>query len=272
MKIKQTPEDFQVEELTERLPGREGAFAYYCLEKTGWTTPDALQAIRRRWDLDHRRFSYGGLKDRHATTRQYLTIFHGPQRNLTHERLKLTYLGLVSDPYTSADIAANRFEVTIRALTPGQVTFAKQALEEVAREGVPNYFDDQRFSSVQSADDFMARFLAQGRFEEALRKALTSPYEYDRAPQKKEKRILLRHWGDWAGCKSLLPRGHAWSLVDYLARHPTDYRGAVARLRPELRGLYLSAYQSYLWNRMLDRWLSEHLPADPSWSHIHSRA
>jgi tRNA pseudouridine13 synthase len=32
----------------------------------------------------------------------------------------------------------------------------------------------------------------------------------------------------------------------------------VARLRPELRGLYLSAYQSHLWNRMLAHWLRRH--------------
>jgi tRNA pseudouridine13 synthase len=59
--------------------------------------------------------------------------------------------------------------------------------------------------------------------------------------------------------KDKLPRGHARSLVDYLLQHEGDYRGALARLRPELRGLYVSAYQSYLWNRMLARWLREHV-------------
>src|SRR5207248_1430913 len=54
--------------------------------------------------------------------------------------------------------------------------------------------------------------------------------------------------------------GHARSLVDYLCTHPTDFRGAVARLRPELQGLYLSAYQSHLWNRMLARWLTTRFP------------
>ena len=33
MKLKQQPEDFQVEELTQRAPGEQGAFALYRLEK-----------------------------------------------------------------------------------------------------------------------------------------------------------------------------------------------------------------------------------------------
>ncbi len=45
MKLKQQPEDFQVEELTEIIPGQDGTFALYRLEKRGWATPDAIQAI-----------------------------------------------------------------------------------------------------------------------------------------------------------------------------------------------------------------------------------
>jgi tRNA pseudouridine13 synthase len=67
----------------------------------------------------------------------------------------------------------------------------------------------------------------------------------------------VTYWGNWEVCKEKLPRGHARSLVDYMRVHPGDFRGAVARLRPELRGLYLSAYQSHLWNRMLVRWLGQ---------------
>ncbi len=131
----------------------------------------------------------------------------------------------------------------------------------LAREGVPNYFDDQRFGSVAGeGGEFIARLLVRGRFEDALRLALAAPYEFDRAAQKEEKRLLAAHWGDWARLKDVLPRGHARSLVDYLRVHPGDFRGAVARLRPELRGLYLSAYQSHLWNRMLAHWLT-HAPA-----------
>jgi tRNA pseudouridine13 synthase len=263
MKLKQQPDDFQVEEITEVQPGADGAFALYRLEKTGWSTPDALAALRRRWRVEPRRLSYGGLKDRHAHTVQFLTVFHGPRRNLHHHEVTVTYLGQVSAPFTSQDIASNRFHLTVRDLDGTALPEIERRLGRAAAEGLPNYFDDQRFGSVAGeGGEFIARLLVRGRFEEALRLALTEPYEFDRAEQKQEKRLLTAHWGEWGRLLEQLPRGHARSLVDYLRAHPADFRGAAIRLRPELRGLYLSAYQSHLWNRMLAHWLRAHCPAD----------
>lgn len=261
MKLKQLPGDFRVEELTDATTGETGEFAFYQLDKTGWTTPDALQAIRRRWQIDARRLNYGGLKDRHAVTTQFLTIFRGPRRNLTHERISLRYIGQRAEPYTAADIRANRFTVVLRSLSTTALAAAEAALREVVPAGLPNYFDDQRFGSVGEGGEFIAREMVFGRFERALWLALAADYEFDRADATHEKQTLREWWGKWPECKAKLPRGHARSLVDYLCSHPTDFKGAVTRLRPDLQGLYLSAYQSYLWNRMLAAWLTRHIGA-----------
>jgi tRNA pseudouridine13 synthase len=258
MKIKQCPEDFQVEELTEVVPQAQGPFALYRLEKRDWTTPDALEIIRRRWKLDWRRLSWAGMKDRYAHTVQYFTIFRGPQRGLAQQEVKVKYLGQSATPYTSRELRANRFRITLRALSRAELHGVEPALGEVRTDGVPNYFDDQRFGSVGETQEFAARFMILGEYERALQLALTAPYACDRAPQKREKSILNSYWEDWKKCRELLPRGASRSLVSYLANHPCDFRGALARLRPELHGLYLSAYQSHLWNRMLARWLQTH--------------
>src|SRR5262245_53622137 len=121
MKLKQLPDDFQVEELTDVLHGGAGSFAFYSLEKRGWSTPDALAAVRKRWKIDLRRVSFGGLKDRHARTLQYFTIFHGPQRNLTHQELTVRYLGMTDAPYTSKEIRANRFQIVLRNINEDDV-------------------------------------------------------------------------------------------------------------------------------------------------------
>src|SRR6266566_7867723 len=128
MKIKQHPEDFLVEELTDVVAGDQGLFAFYSLEKRGWSTPDALQALRRRWKIDLHRISYGGLKDRHAHTLQYLTILRGPRRRLTHHDVKVEYLGQVPQPYTSRHIRANRFRLALRDLSTQALDHAEIAL------------------------------------------------------------------------------------------------------------------------------------------------
>jgi tRNA pseudouridine13 synthase len=256
MHIKQKPEDFQVEEVTNCKVEPSGEFAFYRLQKRGWTTPDALGIIRQRWKIEPRRVSTGGLKDRHADTVQYLTILRGPQRKLTHTNLQLTYLGQVQDAYASENIEANRFRVTIRAMTDEQVGAAMRALEEVRNVGVPNYYDDQRFGSVSHGGPFVAKQIILGEYEAGLQNALTAPYAFERSAQKKEKAVLRRHWGDWRLCRQMLPRNR---IVEYLFANPDDFHGALERLPPELRTLYLSAYQSHLWNRMLADWLTEHV-------------
>jgi tRNA pseudouridine13 synthase len=259
MKIKQSPDDFQVDEVTDVVPST-GPFSLYRLEKTGWTTSDALNAIRRDWQIRIHRLSFGGLKDRHARTTQHLTIEAGPAQNLSQKGITLTYIGQVPEPFTSSAIRSNRFRIAVRDLSAEQVALAGHALGEVQADGVANYFDDQRFGSVEAGREFVARRAVLGDWEGALRLALTAPYEFDRGAVKQEKAILIRHWGDWSECARKLPRGDARALAAHLAADPGDYRGAFARIRAELGSLYLSAYQSHLWNAALADWLTRRLP------------
>jgi tRNA pseudouridine13 synthase len=281
MKIKERPEDFQVEELTNLRPQDSGPFALYRLEKRNLNTLDALEFVRRRWKIDRQRISFGGLKDRHALTVQYFTIYHGPERHLKQTGLRVEYFGRASEPFSSQHTRANRFHITVRDVGEEEIRYADQALEEVRRNGLPNYFDQQRFGST-SGGEFMARHLVLGQFEEALRLALTAPYEFDRGPEKKEKAMLLAHWGDWKKCVNQSPerkrrvhpsperkqRGthrpdsQILPALEHLLHNPTDFHGALRYIDPELRHLYLNAYQSYLWNRILVRWLQLHLHAD----------
>jgi tRNA pseudouridine13 synthase len=99
MKLKRLPEDFQVEELPLVAAGDRGRFAFYRLTKRGLGTLEAVEAICRRWNLAGRRVSYGGLKDRHALTVQYLTIVDGPDRALRESSFELEPLGRLAQPY-----------------------------------------------------------------------------------------------------------------------------------------------------------------------------
>jgi tRNA pseudouridine13 synthase len=253
MKLRRLPEDFRVDELLTAEPGDRGRFVLYRLTKRGMGTLEAVEAIRRRWNLSASQIAYGGLKDRHALTVQYLTILEGPLQALEEPNLRLEPLGRVAQPYGPRGFRGNRFALVLRDLSKEAARKAAVAADEIARDGLPNYFDDQRFGSVGFEGGFIGEAWLRGDHERALRLALAEPTASDRPETRREKAILREHWGDWPAAKARLERSHARSIVTYLADHPVDFRGAFARLRRDLRSLYFSAYQSHLWNRMLAR-------------------
>jgi tRNA pseudouridine13 synthase len=254
LKLKRLPEDFQVEELTP-FGTSGGPFAYYRLTKRSQGTPEVIEAILRRWNMARAQIGYGGLKDRHAVTVQYVTIKNGPRRDLREKSFDLVYLGQAQRAFGPQDISGNRFRITLRDLTSETEQQARSALERAAIDGVPNYFDDQRFGSVGQSGEFVAQPWCLGNYERAIWLALADPNSHDRPDEREQKRILRDHWGDWKTCKATLSRSHRRSIITFLDDRPGDYRGAIARVRVDLRGLYLSAFQSALWNRILAAWL-----------------
>ena len=261
MKLKRIPEDFQVDELSQ-VTSTSGPFALYQLTKQSIGTLEVINMVVDRWKIPRRRISYGGLKDKHALTTQFVTVHHGPKKPLTQRSFELEYLGQVRQAFVPADIDGNRFTITLRDMTVQEIERAESAAEDVRRDGVPNYFDDQRFGSLGSSGEWIAKPWCLGDWERTLWLALADPHRDDRSDDKKQKAILRDHWGRWGECKQALSRSHRRSIVTFLADKEAagkliDFRGAFCNLNIDLRGLYLSAFQSALWNRMLTRRLKE---------------
>ncbi len=247
VKLKRQPEDFQVEELTA-FAASGGPFALYRLTKRSLGTPEAIDAIVRRWDIARARISFGGLKDRHALTTQHVTIDRGPRRALRQSGFDLAYVGQAGRPFAPRDISANRFSIVMRDLSKEALARAESALADPA---IPNYFDDQRFGSLGESGEYIGRAWCEERYERALWLALAEPNEHDRPDDRERKRILREKWGDWPACKAALDRSHVRSIVSFLADRPGDFKGALGRTRKEMRSLWLAAFQSFLWNRLL---------------------
>jgi len=250
VKQKTLPEDFRVEELSGPLPPG-GPYALYRLTKRGLGTPEAIDAVLRRWKIARARVSYGGLKDRHAVTTQSVTICRGPRRDLKQTSFELVYQGQVARPFGPEDMLGNRFQIVLRNLSGADVDRARQGLAAVEHDGLPNYFDQQRFGSVGKSGDFVARAWSAGDYERALWLVLADPNSHDRPRQRAERELVRRHWGDWPACQSALTRSPWRDVVAHLVDRPHDFRGALARVRADLRSLHLASFQSFLWNRML---------------------
>ena len=251
MKLKCRPEDFVVTEQSEFPIRAKGEFAVYEMTKRGIGTPEAITQLLQMWKARRDEVSYGGLKDRHAITRQFVTCHRGPARNARRDFWDLRYLGQSDNPFRPTDIAGNGFQIVMRDMSASEIERATAALREVQTAGLPNYFDDQRFGSVTADGEFIARPWVAGDFERTVWLGLAAPSPFDRSAEKKEKAILRDHWQDWAACQQQLGRSHRRSIVSYLVDHPEDFAGAWARVRQDMRSLYLAAFQSHLWNRIL---------------------
>jgi len=282
MTIRKQPSDFYVEELLapetlatikDRAEGND-VHALYELNKASLTTPAAINEFCRSVKARPDHASYAGLKDKHAETRQHVTVkLRTPAeapRETEGKQWKAHLKGFINHPIVAADITGNRFAIVIRDLArPASeemdrrerlLTCGKPSVSEVSSSLVTstpryldtsllitNYFGAQRFGSARHGAGWIAKSLITGDFETALKLAIGTPARKDTGKTRDFTRILATHWGNWKAMKDLprLPEGRA---IDVLERGG-DFRRAFEALPYFLQSLAVEAYQSHLWNR-----------------------
>ncbi|MCE9580907.1 MAG: tRNA pseudouridine(13) synthase TruD [Planctomycetes bacterium] len=258
MKIKLRPEDFVVEELAA-LPAQPGQIAIYTLEKSGLTTLDAIAAVARAFDIPRKVVRHAGLKDRHAQTTQHLWIERGPERSIEEKGLALKFLRKSALP---PEPRGNRFRIVLRDLDPVEATRLAGAAASVAADGVPNYFDSQRFGSARHGEGFVGKKVLLRNWEEALKLALAKPSEFDTESRQKRMGAFKRHWGQWESCVEKAGTRTEAHVFGYLARRRGDFSGALKLIERPLLAMYMHAYQSWLWNEAVGRFLRKSLTSD----------
>lgn len=245
MKLKVTPEDFIVRERLALKLKPAGAYSVYRLEKRHWNTLDCIDHLARRHGL--RPLARAGLKDRHALTTQYLSLPGSGPRLVREANYCLRLVGKADEPVSPALLIGNDFIITVRSLTTTELESFQTNLRLVRQYGLPNYFDEQRFGSARHAEGFIARRLADGHLNGALKLYLATPAATDPPAVRRNKQALAAHWGDWQAC-ARLATNEAKPALDQLARNRNDFAGAIRRLPRALLDLFLNAWQSWLWN------------------------
>lgn len=238
-----------------RIRRRPGPYRVYLLEKQGWNTADALGRIAAAHGVPLRLFAYGGKKDRHGHTWQYVTVASDRDVSTAAPGFRLTFLGWSDEPMAPARILYNEFQITVRDLCPAEAQALAGGLERVGGTGVANYFDDQRFGSYDRERGFVMAHALAGRWDQALAIALTAIYPEEHRQAKARKRALRERWGDWQACRALAATAFERRAFDLLLREPGNFQGALALAPAEQRGLWVAALQSHLWNDALRRLL-----------------
>lgn len=254
MKIKCRPEDFRVRELIRLKIKKTGNYSIYRLEKRYWNTLDVIRELELRYGL--KGFSRAGLKDRYALSTQFLSLpGKGPDKIIA-PNYSLARIGMAQVPVLPEMVIGNRFDITLRSLNENELALIAAALPSIRRDGVANYYDEQRFGSARHRQGFIARKLIDGHYNGALKLFLAFPGPGDNGKIRRCKQELAANWGQWEKCLTRVPfEGKA--AMQHLVKHPRDFEGAVKHLPRTLLELFVNAYQSWLWNQVLYRLLQE---------------
>ena len=146
--LKARNEDFVVEEMPAYEPSGSGEHVYLWIEKNGRPTLEVVQAVAKHFRVKARAVGYAGMKDKHAITRQYLSVHSfddSPIETLAIPGVKVLRASRHRNRLRIGHLKGNRFTIRIRevdASAAGQALLILQYFEE---HGGPNYFGEQRF-------------------------------------------------------------------------------------------------------------------------------
>jgi tRNA pseudouridine13 synthase len=270
--IKESPEDFQVWEIPLYTPCGEGEHTFSEIEKRGITTLEALRRIARALDIPEREIGYAGMKDSRGVTGQTFSIPRtAPERLLGLELPGMKVLSAVRhrNKLKLGHLAGNRFLIRVRGVSAEALATAGKVLDILSLRGVPNYFGPQRYGA-QGNSHLIGRALLRGDYRGAVDAIMGDPAQV--RDERWQAAIAAYRRGDREESQRLFP-GHCRTERDILQRllkRPDAWDKALQAVHPRLKALYLSAFQSQLFDRLLDERLAAFdrvMTGDLAWKH-----
>jgi len=225
-RIKSAPEDFRVDEVPSTTPAGRGEFVWIRVEKRRLSTPEAVAWVARRLRVPASQVRSAGLKDASAVASQWLSVrgrtpadVAAASADLESERLRVLDARAHTRAIRVGELAGNRFEARVRGVVPDALTRARAILAVLEARGVPNYYGPQRYGRGGDNHLFVEDLVRRGARAALQRAGGESGDEEDAA----------------AAGRNGPNRGPAES--------------AVARLPRTLLWLYISAFQSALFDK-----------------------
>jgi len=211
-RIKASADDFEVEEIPAYAPSGRGEHLYLWVEKRDLGAEYFMRQLAQRLNLAPGDVGSAGLKDRHAVTRQMVSVPQSAEPNLPRlegDGIRLLSVSRHSNKLRPGHLLGNRFRILIReAEHPDRLA---PILERIRTNGLPNFYGEQRFGrGGQTGSWGMA----------LLRKEEPPPDEHGRKPNL-HKRFLK---------KLALSAAQSLLLNRYLARRLQD--GLLRRVLP----------------------------------------
>ncbi|MEN8303309.1 MAG: tRNA pseudouridine(13) synthase TruD [Campylobacterota bacterium] len=180
-KFEQNKDDFIVDEIGINFKGN-GNYTILHIKKVEMTTWDMIAAFASYLNINAEKIGYAGLKDKHATTTQYISIeakFEKELKKFKHPQIKILKTTRHTHSIRMGDLIGNRFKINLFGVSQVEAGQIEKLGRKSEKFGLPNYFGYQRFGrdedSINQAKEMIAGDI---HIEDAkLKKFLISIYQ-----------------------------------------------------------------------------------------------
>ncbi len=266
-KLRVRIDDFHVTELFLYPPKKDnGHFTIAEVSARNWETNTLVHEIADRLHLSKRRISFAGNKDKRAWSTQLMSFErispeHLSQLNIKDVSFENIYQSDV--PVRIGDLLGNRFEITVRnidaAIVPEQIKKLVSPLETWG--GFPNFYGIQRFGVIRPITHLVGKYIVQGDFEKAAMTYVAHPMigENEVTYSLREE---LEKTRDYAKAFHSYPDALNFekAMLNKLIQNPNDFVGAFKELPKNLLMMFVNAYESVLFNKMLSERIRRNIP------------
>ena len=178
----QTIERFFVEEIPLFKFADKGSNLILKIKKTDMSTFKLITVIAKATRLEQRDIGYAGLKDKNATTIQYISIPKQYERdvikNLTTEKIEILEKYYSKFPIKVGQLKGNRFSIVLEKVDKKTEENIQKIAKELVANGIPNYYGYQRFGEDSKSYEQGKEIAHSGKkLKGAKEKLLVSAYQ-----------------------------------------------------------------------------------------------
>jgi len=263
-RLRGEPEDFIVEEVPASSWGETGRYLILRLSKRNWEQQRLVKEMARALGISHRRISWAGTKDRNALTTQYISVYDlepDAVEKITLPDVRLEPVGRSHRAIALGELRGNRFRIRIRDCDPACLGERAGEVARAAPSGFPNYVGIQRFGVLRPVTHLVGEKILRGDPEGAVLTYLGAAFP----GETEEVRVAREDFMKGRDVKEALREypvrlTFERAMLHHLDAHPGDYPGALTALPPRLLSMFVSAFQSLLFNILLSRRCGQGMP------------
>ena len=146
-KFLQNEEDFIVEEQPIEF-SNSGNFVVLEIKKQNCDTWELIDRLSKFLGIFSNEIGYAGLKDKRATTTQYITIpkkYSKELKNFKSKKIEIKEICLHNKKLNIGDLEGNRFKINLHEVEKTDIFQIEKVIKLISKFGMPNYFGYQRF-------------------------------------------------------------------------------------------------------------------------------